>query len=134
LEAIFKTVAHDFIQAHAEGIGVAVALTARELITAKARLFRRPILRRYRLCNVDAMRVRRGKDVNCLFVDVGGQRPSTVMLLYTSSAVRDVDHLVATIDRLSARRRSSGQAGRGLARGHSSALRAHRQQGTSAMP
>jgi hypothetical protein len=136
LEAIFKTVAHDFIRAHVEGIGVAVALTPRELITAKARLFRGPVLRRYRLADVGQLRVRRGKDVNCLFIDVGGKDASTAMVLYTTAAARDVDQLVAAIDRMSRRRNSSGHATRGVPRRHSSALRrvGNRQQSTLAVP
>ncbi len=118
LEAIFKTVARDFVRAHAEGIGLAVALTPRELITAKARLFRRAVLRRYRLCDVGEIRVRRGKDVNCLFIDVGGTAPSTVMVLYTTTAARDVDRLVAAIDRMARHRNHGGQARPGVARRH----------------
>ena len=136
LEAIFKTVAHVFVHAHAEGIGVAVALTPRELIIAKARLFRRPVLRRYPLCDVGEIRVRRGKDVNCLFVDVSGQQPSTVMVLYTTAAATDFDRLVATIDRMSGGRRYVGQERRGVQQRRGSPLRraGNRQQSTSAVP
>ena len=54
LDALLSRVARDFICASAEGFGVGVAVTRRELITCKARLFGRPVLRRYRLGDIDS--------------------------------------------------------------------------------
>ena len=112
LEVIFSTVARDFICANAEGWGVGVAVTYGELVIAKARLFRRPVLQRYHLSDVGSIDVRRGSSVSYLLVEVGGRHPTHVMILYNTSAGADFDRVVATIGRLSRRRRYSGQGRR----------------------
>lgn len=136
LESIFATVARDFICADAEGLGVGVVVTYGELVTAKARLFRRPLLRRYHLSDVESTRVRRGESISYLLIEVGGHRPTTVMILYTTAAADDFERLVATLERLSRRRRYSGHTRRQASRRHLSSVRRNKdhQPRTSAMP
>jgi len=133
LDLILSTVARDFIRAVAEGFGVGVAVTYRELLTAKAGLFCRPVLRRYSLREIESIELRGGKNVNRLLVEVGGRQPATVMVLYGTSAAADFENLVATVSRLSRRRRSAGRRPlprRRLEVGHYE----DRQPSTSAMP
>lgn len=135
LKAIFSRVAADFISATGEGLGVGVAVTYRELIIAKARLFRGPLLRRYRLRDVRSIRLRRGASMSFLLVSWGEPEPTTVMILYQTAAAGDFERVAAAILRLSHRRRCMGQARRSVAGRQRSVVRRYdeRQPSMSVM-
>lgn len=108
-ELILSTVGNDFICAVAEGFGVGVAVSYRKLLTAKARLFCRPVLRRCSLREIESIELRGGKNVNRLVVEVGGRQPATVTVLYGTGAAGDFANLVATVSRLARRRCQAGR-------------------------
>src|SRR5512132_2936614 len=116
LEVIFATVARDFIRADAEGLGVGVAVTYGGLMTARARRFRQPVLRRYQLSDLESIRLRHGNSVGYLLIEIGGRQPTTVMILYGIAAAADFERVVAVVGQLSRRRRSSTQGQRKAAR------------------
>ncbi len=99
LNAILARVARDFICATAEGFGLGIAATYRELIVARARFLRRPVLRRYRLTEVTAIRIRRGGTISFLLIEVRGCRPTTIMVLYGAGAAPAFDDLAAVLER-----------------------------------
>ena len=109
LKAILSRIAPDFICATGEGFGVGVAVTYRELIIAKARLFRSPLLRRHRLRDVRSIRQRRGASMSFLLVEVGVRAPTTEMILYQTAVAREFENVASTIWRLSRLRRGVGE-------------------------
>ena len=129
LDALLATVARDFIRATAPAYGGAVAVTYRELIIGRARLFRRPLLRRYRLSEIASVKLCRSHRVNRLMLEVDGSPPVTLMMLFELAAIGDFQRVVAAIERYSEslrsktvhRRRSHRAALGALSMSHASA-------------
>lgn len=105
LRLVFDTVASAFVCAEAEGWGVGVAVTYREILLGRRRLLRRSSVQRFRLRDVDAVEIRRGPGVNRLLLSFAGAGPTTVMVLFGPEALADLERLVAVMGILSRRRR-----------------------------
>jgi hypothetical protein len=111
VDALLATVARDFICAIGEGYGKAIAVTYRELITVRARLLRRPLVRRYRLSDIVSVQLFRGYSVDRLMIELDGPHAPQLMVLFGHhTATNDLEGLLATIERLSRPERISEHA------------------------
>lgn len=127
LDALLSRVARDFIYASAEGLGIGVAVTRRELITCKARLFGRPVLRRYPVRDIESIWLRRGRSMSFLLVELVKRDEGSLMFIFGAASADDFDAVAAVLERL-VRPRSSAhrqrQARRPLGT-HARALAGH---------
>ena len=131
---LVATVARDFIRAEAEGLGVTVAVTYRELLVARARLFGRPVLQRFRIRAVQSVALRHTRDVHRLVFEVGGREPTGVTVLYRSEAMPAFERLVAAFDLMSRRRRRPAMLLRRRAIARAVARAANREEGRELKP
>src|SRR5262245_32385526 len=99
LQAIVSRVAAGFICATAEGFSEAVAVTYRHLIVARADRFSRPRLRRYRLQDISALRLRHGLEMSFLRVTLGEPEQAIVVVLFETSAAADFERVASAIQR-----------------------------------
>ena len=99
LDALQRRVARDFIRASAEGLGVGVAVTRRELITCKARLLGRPVLHRYPLGTIESIWLRRGHSVSFLLVEFVKREEGSLMFLFGAASADDFDAVAAALER-----------------------------------
>ena len=132
-DLILSTVSRDFIRAVAEGFGVVVAVTYRELLISKGGLFCRPVLRRFSLGDIDSIELRSGRNASRLVVQARGRPPATMTVLYGTGAAADFANVVAAVGRLRCRGRD---AHRRPVRRRGRELRRYgdRQPSTSAIP
>lgn len=107
LDALFSRVARGFSRASAEGIGVGVAVTRRELITCKARLFGRPVLRRYPVGDIESIWLRHGHSVSFLLVEFVKRDERRLMFLFGAASAGDFDAVAAALERLTRLRSSA---------------------------
>ena len=99
MAALLSRVARDFICASAEGLGVGVAVTRRELITCKAPLWGRAVLRRYPLGDIESIWLRRGPSVSFLLVEFVKRDEGSLMLHFGAASVADFDAVAAVLER-----------------------------------
>jgi hypothetical protein len=96
LEAIRKNLNGTKIRAAGEAMGFAVAVTEDELITGKAKLFGVK-LERFRLAEVNGVRVVPNPSANLLEVGFGGGTSRSLTVMYGPDALKDFEGVIGLL-------------------------------------